>query len=295
MTFRSMRAAVGEGNLRLAVSRGITVIIQATAAAYKAPAPIIRKAEALIQATRETIHGAVIGRAALGGVSGRVQREYEPKISKKLRDYIEQQQEEEARKSAGIILTEEQKNKAIVRRLLSEDEEGWASFVDMKKYIPDVVTSQSLIDKAREIVKKTVDDPWMPEWIKFGHLTGAASLVKAAETIVGDDKHANQIRKIWRAPIERLISQFKAPETFPKGEGAEAGIYIKTAFPERTKNILVSIFGLSENAQRNTKLFPDGLRVWGRESAKEVLTAIHTMNARFPWIKQTLMGLSWTA
>ncbi len=286
---------MGEGNLRLAVSRGVTVIIQATAAAYKASAPIIRKAEALIQATRETIHGAVIGRAALGGVSGRVQRDYEPKISKKLRDYIEQQQEEEARKSAGIILTEEQKNKAIVRRLLSEDEEGWTSFVDMKKYIPDVVTSQSLIDKAREIVKKTVDDPWMPEWIKFGHLTGAASLVKAAETIVGDDKHANQIRKIWRVPIERLISQFKAPETFPKGEGAEAGIYIKTAFPERTKNILVSIFGLSENAQRNTKLFPDGLRVWGRESAKEVLTAIHTMNTRFPWIKQTLMGLSWTA
>lgn len=66
-TFRSMKAAVDEGNLRLAVSRGITVIIQATAAAYKAPAPIIRKAEVLIQATREIIHGAVIRRAALEG------------------------------------------------------------------------------------------------------------------------------------------------------------------------------------------------------------------------------------
>lgn len=57
---------MGEGNLRLAVSRGITVIIQATAAAYKAPAPIIRKAEVIIQAVRTIIHGAIIEKTALG-------------------------------------------------------------------------------------------------------------------------------------------------------------------------------------------------------------------------------------
>jgi len=44
--------AAEEGNLRLAASRGITAIIQATAAAVGAAPPIIRRAEAILGAAR---------------------------------------------------------------------------------------------------------------------------------------------------------------------------------------------------------------------------------------------------
>lgn len=97
-TFKSMKAAADEGNLRLAVSRGITVIIQATAAAYKAPAPIIRKAEILIQATRDIIHGAVIRRAALEGFRPwRSRKVAQPKTEEEieLEKTIEEMEEDE--------------------------------------------------------------------------------------------------------------------------------------------------------------------------------------------------------
>ena len=60
--------AAKEGNLRLAVSRGITAIIQAAAAAVGAAPPIVRRAEAIIQTVRNIIQGAVIKKAALGSL-----------------------------------------------------------------------------------------------------------------------------------------------------------------------------------------------------------------------------------
>ena len=63
--------AAEEGNLRLAASRGITAIIQATAAAVGAAPPIIRRAEAIIQTVRNIIQGVVIKKAALGSFGGR--------------------------------------------------------------------------------------------------------------------------------------------------------------------------------------------------------------------------------
>lgn len=296
MTFRSMKAAADEGNLRLAVSRGITAIIQATAAAYRAPAPIIRKAEALIQATREIIHGAVLRRAAVEGLDGRLPRPprwKERKTPKHIRELRAQKEAEETRKKAGIVLTEEQKNRTMVEEFL-RSKEGWSQYIDVTESIPAVVSIENLISKAQEIVKGTIDDPLMPDWLKFGRLVGAASIVKSAELIAGK-ADGESVRKVWRVPIEKMIDQLRSRITFPEAKGAEEGLIIPTAFPERTKNVLVSIFGLSEKAQNNIEVFPEGLKVYGTAAAREVMTALNTIHTRFPWIKQTLMGLSWTA
>jgi hypothetical protein len=86
LTLRSVKSAAKEGNIRLAVSRGITAIIHATAAAYKAPAPIVRKAEAIVQEVRDVIQGAVIKKATLGGLGARYEKIVEPsKYMKELR------------------------------------------------------------------------------------------------------------------------------------------------------------------------------------------------------------------
>lgn len=296
LTFRSMKAAADEGNLRLAVSRGITVVIQATAAAYRAPAPIVHKAEILIQATREIIHGAVIRRAALEGLGGRLPRPprwKERKTPKHIRELRAQKEVEEARKKAGIVLTEEQKNRTMVEEFL-RSKAGWSEYIDVTESIPAVVSIENLISRAQEIVKETIDDPLIPDWLKFGRLVGATSIIKSAE-LIASKADGESIRKVWRVPIEKMIDQLRPKITFPKAKEAEEGLIIPTAFPERTKNILVSVFGLSEEAQRNVEVFPEGLKVYGTAAAREVLTALNAINTRFPWIKQTLMGLSWTA
>lgn len=61
--------AVKQGDLRLAVSRGITAIIQATAAAVGTSGSTVSEAANVVQAVRNVIHGAVIKKAAssLGG------------------------------------------------------------------------------------------------------------------------------------------------------------------------------------------------------------------------------------
>jgi len=75
-TYRIAAQAYGQGNLRLAVSRGITAVIQASIASMGAPEEVKERADRVIQGVRQIIHGAVLERAKrhlseLGVLSGR--------------------------------------------------------------------------------------------------------------------------------------------------------------------------------------------------------------------------------
>lgn len=63
-TLRIAVSALRRGDLRLAVSRGITAVIQASTAALGAPQEIKERADRVVQATRKLIQGVVVRRAA---------------------------------------------------------------------------------------------------------------------------------------------------------------------------------------------------------------------------------------
>ena len=65
-TLKLMHAAAAEENLRLAVSRGITAVIQATAAAMNAPDEIVERAERVVQEVRQVAQSAAIRKVAMG-------------------------------------------------------------------------------------------------------------------------------------------------------------------------------------------------------------------------------------
>ena len=59
-TLKLVLQAVKRGDLRLAVSRGITAVIEASSAAVGAPEATVGKAKAIVEAVRKVIQGAVI-------------------------------------------------------------------------------------------------------------------------------------------------------------------------------------------------------------------------------------------
>ncbi len=61
-TLKGVHQAVDRGDLRLAVSRAITAIVQATSAAMSGPREVVERANRVIQEVRQVIHGAVIRR-----------------------------------------------------------------------------------------------------------------------------------------------------------------------------------------------------------------------------------------
>jgi hypothetical protein len=67
----TLRAAK-QGDLRLAVSRGITTIIQASSAAMGGSKETINKAANIVQGVRNVIHTAVISKQAAGMLDGRI-------------------------------------------------------------------------------------------------------------------------------------------------------------------------------------------------------------------------------
>lgn len=65
-TLRIATGAYKRGDMRLAVSRGITAIIQASIASLNAPEEIVERSEHVVQGVRRIIQGAVLSRALSG-------------------------------------------------------------------------------------------------------------------------------------------------------------------------------------------------------------------------------------
>lgn len=292
-TLKTMKSAAEAGNLRLAVSRGITTIIQATAAAYKAPAPIIRRAEAIVQETRNIIQGAIIHRAALNGLGARFER----KLPKRLQKLLEAKQLEEERKKQGIVLTKQEQELELIENIIDENEKGWTSYIDTKSALPPSINAANLISRGQEIVQTTINEASLPDWYRIGRLVTAVGLFKAAESLM-DKATAMKAGATYRQPVEKTIAQLKASMTFPRAEGAQEGITIPTPgdpYAVKTRNLLISVFGLSDRAQRQIRPTPDGMEIRDDEAAKEILRDMTLIRTKFPWLQQTMMGISHSA
>jgi hypothetical protein len=70
-TLKTALSALKQGNARLASSRTVTAIIQASIASVGAPAPVVRRAEAITFEGRRIIQHLVLARAARLGLLSR--------------------------------------------------------------------------------------------------------------------------------------------------------------------------------------------------------------------------------
>jgi len=96
-TFRIALSAFQRKDLRLAVSRGITAVIQASSAAIGAPEEIKERADKVVQGVRKLVQGVVIKRA-ISGLSAI--RPYRPRsMSIMPKSSVQMKQEQEAREA----------------------------------------------------------------------------------------------------------------------------------------------------------------------------------------------------
>lgn len=288
-TFGLVKAAVEEGNLRLAVSRGITVVIMATAAAMRAPALIVRRAEELIQATRDIVHGAVIKRAALSGLGAkfkvRIPHAKPPKVWDPVRSIIRKRAREAAEVEAAA---ESQKVDPVIKigpskageTLLAKKPED---FPFITKNFPAAKASKFHGHFPAGTFIPTPGDPW-------GH-----KLTNLLIPLIDPRFEKNIIAEPDGISVygnDAVEDVFGVMTFLYKSMPWKTGIFIPTpGDPGGLKFMSLLSAKIDPIFQREIESLPGGLKVRGPEAVKAISAAVAEIQRGVPWTKYTFLGV----
>jgi len=288
-TFGLVKAAVEEGNLRLAVSRGITVVIMATAAAMRAPAAIVRRAEELIQATRDIVHGAVLKRVAMSGLGAkfkvRIPHARPPKVWDPVRSIIREQAKKTAEAEATEAAAEVEPvikigpSKAGERLSTKKPQDFPFTTVDF----PAAKASKFHGHFPAGIFIPTPGDPW-------GHKLTSLLIPlidpRFENNIIADPDGINVYGN------EATEDVFDVMTFLYKSMPWKTGIFIPTpGDPGGVKFMSLLSAKIDPIVQREIESLPGGLKVRGPEAVKAVSAAVTEIQRGAPWTKHTFLGV----
>ena len=281
-TFVLVKAAVEEGNLRLAVSRGITVVIMATAAAMRAPAVIVRRAEELIQATRDIVHGAVIKRVALNGLMGARRPQPVDKVEALRRKLLQMERKEEEEKK-----TEEEIEKKS-KKIKPEDLPFVTQEFPAGRGKLSVALAHGRASAGTYI--PTPGDPW------------GQNLLHLISSIVVDPRHVAAIipdKGGLNVYGERASqSVLEAMDFLYKVMPWKVGTFIPTPGDPGGEELMSHLRSMSvvnpellnPAVMDEIESHSDGLKVYGPDASKAVSEAVTRIKKNIPWTRFTVLG-----